>query len=318
MKSGKTQLRRRFGAWHRLLFNALLDFGLEAGVEVVCSRTAESIRGAISKQLEPLLFRIYNFPGEFYASRRVMRGPAEYWEIPVAANAHRVARLSPCTIPEPDPGPLIAIFHDIEENVDTDISAEECRCNLTRMLAIERQCGVRATYDLLGKLFKSKRDEILASDRHALAFHSWDHDLTSDGQLRCCRRVDDQVRGYRPPRSRMTAELTDYALAYYNFEWIACGRPGLDIRRCDLKNGVARIPIFTDDYPLAAGRMKYAEWRRSLLDKASGAPLLSFGLHDCYAGFWLDSYAELLETLSGMGRFVTADELCDMTFRTLG
>ena len=315
----KAQLQSRFGAWHKILFNAILDLAIQTGIDVVCSPTAEWVVTTTKKQIDPALFtRIYNFPGEFYVSRRITRGPAEYWEIPVAANADRVVRLSPWSVPEPDSGPLIAIFHDTEENVDTAISADECRRNLTRMLAIEKEHDVRATYDIVGKLFRSKRSEITASGPHALAFHSWDHDLNNHSQLPCCRRVDLQVRGYRPPQSRMTPELTDYALSYHNFEWIACGRPGFEKRCCDLKNGIVRIPIFTDDYPLAIGKVDYTEWRGRLLADAAGAPLFSFGLHDCYAGHWLDGYAELLETLAGLGRFVTADELSDMTFRTLG
>lgn len=320
-----TQLKKRFSAWYKLLFNAILDFAFEAGAAAVLSPTAEWIVGATKKQVDPALFhRIYNFPGESYAARRVTRGCAKYWEVPLDANTGRVVRLQPCAGPETDPRPLISILHDTEENIDTDVPADECRRNLTAMLKIEKELGVRATYNVVGNRFASKRDEIRASGAHSLAFHSWDHDLENQDQLRCCRKVDLQVRGYRPPRSVIPAELSDYALSYHNFEWLASSYstlkscPGIAPNRCGLENGIVRIPVSTDDYPLFMGQLDYDEWSSRLLRRAGEGGLLCFGLHDCYARCWLDRYPELLEALSRIGRFVTADELCDMTFLSLG
>jgi hypothetical protein len=64
--------------------------------------------------------------------------------------------------------------------------------------------------------------------------------------------------------------------------------------------------------------MDCAECSRRLLGAARSSAILSFGLHDCCARFSIDSYAELLDALSKIGRFVTADELCDITFRRQG
>jgi hypothetical protein len=235
------------------------------------------------------------------------------------------------------PDKLICIFHDTEDNLSEDVSAEECRHSLTEMLKIESARGVHTTYNVVGSLFARKKDEICASGRHALAFHSYDHVPENERQLPRCREVDLQVRGYRTPRSQVTPELTDYSLSYYNFEWLASGLssfmktcPGMDyewmpagfmrlgINCCDLQNGIVKIPVLTDDHLIASCQMDYFEWRRWLLEIAESSWLLSFGLHDCYARFWLDSYAGLLDALSGMGRFITADELCDMTLRRQG
>jgi len=334
----KTQVEKRFGAWHKFLFNAILDFANESGIVVVYSPTSAWILQATKKPVQPGLFqRIYDFPSEFYRARRVVRSRAEYWEVPVVANAHRVVRLVPAALAEPPPGKLICIFHDTEENLGGDGCAEESRRSLAAMLQIESARRVRTTYNVVGSLFACKKDEIRAAGPHCLAFHSYDHVLENERQLPRCREVDLQVRGYRTPQSQITPELTDYSLSYYNFEWLASGLhsllrdcPGIDYERlptgferlapngCGLQNGIVKIPVLTDDHLIATGQMDYGEWSRRLLETARNSAILSFGLHDCYARFWIDSYAELLDALSGIGRFVTADELCDITFRRRG
>ena len=322
----KTQVEKRFGAWYKYLFNAILDFAAESGIGTVYCPTAEYILKATKTFVYPELFRrIYDFAGEFHGGRRAISGSAEYWELPVARNAGRIVPLVPVEAPELCPGPLICIFHDIEENIDTDVCAQECRRNLTRMLECERTAGVRATYNVVGKLYAPNRDEIRASGPHAMAFHSYDHVIGNDRQLRRCREADLQLRGYRPPRSVVTPELANYRLAYYNFEWLASGVSSLAkaspgsreafAAGCScLEGGIVKIPIAMDDYPLATGTVDYPEWRHRLLDRAEARPVLAFSLHDCYAGHWIDAYAELLDRISNLGRFVTADELCDLTF----
>jgi hypothetical protein len=331
----RSQVENRFHAWYKFLFNAILDYAMQSGIEAVYSPTAESIVQWIKKPVNPVLFRrVYDFPGVFYQARAVTRNRTDYWEVPIAANAQRVVRLSR-TVPVEEPtGKLICIFHDTEENLGENVSVEECRRSLTSMLKIESALGVRATYNLVGSLFASKKDEIRAAGPHSLAFHSYDHVPENDRQLARCRQVDLQVHGYRAPRSEITPELSDYALSYYNFEWLASGLrsllrdcPDIEWRRtpsglrslgvngCGLRNGIVKIPVLTDDHLLFTAQMDYPEWRCRLLESAAEGPILTFGLHDCYARFWLDSYPELLETLGGMGRFVTADELCDLTFR---
>ena len=40
-------------------------------------------------------------------------------------------------------------------------------------------------------------------------------------QLPRCREVDYRIKGYRPPRSQITPELSDRNLLFHNFEWLA-------------------------------------------------------------------------------------------------
>ena len=326
----KTQIDKRFGAWYRLLFNAILDLALDVNARAVYAPTADWILQATRKYVYPQLFRkIYDLPGS-YAARRMRRGAAEYWEVPLGVNADRVVRLIEAAQRAEHTSaahnePLICIFHDTEENIDTTVPAVECRESLTRMLRCEQEAGMATTYTVLGQLFTGKQCEILATGAHALGFHSYNHAMAEHDQLPRCRRVNLQVRGYRPPQSLMTPELTDYNLSYFNFEWLASSHRKQRLtpafprsQGCSLENGVVKIPIDTDDYGLATGQLTYRDWRSQLLEMVAGRRLTAFGLHDCYAGHWLDYYPELLDSLAQLGRFVTADELCDLTFRVQG
>jgi len=310
----KTQIEKRFGHWPQILLNAILDFAVERGLASVNCPAARTIVHRTRKAIDPALFkRIYDSPALSYVCRRVQHGSAEYWQLPVSENRDRLAPLKPAALPDRSWSRTpICVFHDVEENVDTAVAPEECRENLKVMLEIERKLGVPATYNILGKLFRDKQSEVWASDPlHALSFHSFDHNLEDETQLTRCRGVDLQVRGYRPPRSILTRESTDYRLSYLNFEWLACGSSSFAAKSCFLQNGIVKIPISTDDYPLQTRQMDYAEWERRLTESARTSAFLAFGLHDCYAAQWLDSYPALLEKLGSRGHFVTADQMAD-------
>ena len=204
------------------------------------------------------------------------------------------------------------IFHDVEENIDTTVSAAECSNNLDRMLRIEKELCLDATYNVLGILLARKKEIIEASNRnHSIAFHSFNHHLDDLTQLRQCRDVDLRVRGYRPPRSKITAELTDYNLTFLNFEWLASSASSLGFDACKLENGLVKIPIDLDDYPLFAGAVDYEDWENDLLERAATKKVFGFGLHDCYGGLWLANYPQLLHKLADIGDFVSADRVCD-------
>jgi hypothetical protein len=316
----KTRVENRFGHWYKHLFNAILDFAIEAGFSVVYTPTSNQILATTAKRVQPHLFRrIYDAPAARFDCQRVKRRGAEYWKVRVQNNAELVEKLPPALIAgQQENQTLICVFHDIEENVDTRISVTECRDNLTAMLEIEKSLGISTTYNILGRLLSSKQREILEFDsRHCLAFHSYNHDVEDQSQLKRCRGVDLQLRGYRPPRSIITRELTDYRLSFFNFEWLASYEGSFGFSACALQNGIVKIPIQTDDHPLYVGA-SFSQWEAELLCLGKTRRLLAFGMHDCYAGLWLKSYRKLLEKLGSLGRFVTADELCDRMFWQIG
>jgi hypothetical protein len=313
----KTQIEKRFGYWYRMLFNAILDFAVDRGVRSVRCPTARSICAFTRKRIRPELFeKVYDWPSLKYNCLKIADRDFEYWVVPLPENADRLVRLCEAApLAQRGSATSICIFHDTEENVDTHVSPEACRRSLTAMLEIEKQMGVQSSYNVLGMLFDGKQDEIRSSNPgHSLAFHSFNHDLADETQLTRCRDVDLQVRGYRPPQSRLTAELTDYQLSYLNFEWLACGRRGFRASSCFVQNGIVKIPISIDDYPLSTSELGYQEWEHRLLRSARESSFFAFGLHDCYAACWLDAYPELLADLAKIGTFVSADQICDRTF----
>jgi len=309
----KTRIERHFGHWYVLLFNAILDFCLDTGVTELYSPTGSLVAQGTEKAISPqLFFRIYDHPTTRYDCASAVVGGASYWKLSLAGNAERVARLVPVTgeAAVRFNKPAIAIFHDIEENVDTPISVAACQRHLAQMLEIEQESGVDATYTVLGALMSAKLGKIRSSNpRHAIGFHSYDHG--GYRQLRKCREVDLRIRGYRPPRSRMTSELTDGNLTYLNFEWLASSAASLELARCRLENGLVKIPIHLDDYPLHIRAMEYEAWEGQAIEALQIRPFLSLSLHDCYAEHWLPHYPRLLEKLGKLGQFATADSICD-------
>ena len=315
----KTQVETHFKYWYAILFNAVLDFCLQRGLTVVFSPTGRQVVRNTKKPVVPDLFlRIYDYPATRYVCHRTSLYGGEYWEIPLEPNVALIARLREAgSLPKRGnhERPKICIFHDVEENVDTAISAAQCSSDLDRMLRIEKEFCLDATYNVLGILLARKKKIIEASNpQHSIAFHSFNHRLDDTRQLHQCREVDLRVRGYRPPRSRITVELTDYNLTFSNFEWLASSASSLGFDECKLENGLVKIPIALDDYPLFTGAVDYADWESHLLERAVTKNFFGFGLHDCYANLWLANYPQLLHKLAKIGDFVSADQLCDWIF----
>jgi hypothetical protein len=313
----KARVQTHFRYWYAYLFNAVLDFCIDLGISTVLCPTGDQVVANTRKSINPELFRrIYDYPRKEFCCRDISVGRTQYLEIPIEVNRGRVVRLAAANLggSRHPAGARICIFHDIEEDVDTQVSPAECADNLARMLEIERSFGVDATYNVLGTLLGDKKDEIRASNPdHSIGFHSFNHDPGDLAQLSKCRLVDLRVRGYRPPQSRMTPELTDYNLTRLNFEWLACGAGGPRNLGCRLENGVVKIPIHLDDYSLFLGN-PYEQWEREVLASALALPFFGLSLHDCYGEKWLGRYRGLLDKLATIKQLVNADVLCDGMF----
>ena len=229
------------------------------------------------KAVNPDLFlRIYDYPAQLYACHDVFVGDAQYWEILMDANRGRVVPLgTTASAPTSDASVRLCIFHDIEANTDTDISLAECVDNLEHMLRIEKSLGVDATYNILGRIFDRKRAMVRASNPgHSIGFHSFNHNIDDLAQLPKCRNVDLRVRGYRPPRSRITRELTNYRLTELNFEWLASSTRSLGHFDCRLEDGIVKIPIDLDDHSLFLGK-PYQQWEDEVLARARALPFFA-------------------------------------------
>ncbi len=311
----KTRLDNRFRAWPSVLLNAVLDFAMAHDVAALYSPTSDHIVSGIRRSVDPTLFRrIYDAPLRRYVCRRVEIGPASYWEVPLRDNLDRVVRLVPAgKAATGSARRTIGLFHDIEENVSVPVGSQACRANLARMLEIEARHGVLATYNIVGTLFREKHAAINVRE-HAFGFHSYNHRIDDPDQLPRAREVDLQVRGYRPPQSVLTDELSDYNLSYFNFEWLLTSALRFGFEEGRLENGIAKIPVHLDDHPLHTGEVDYMGWRAHLRRLVDQRAVAVFGLHDCYAHHWLDHYDDLLAELSAVGEIVTCDALADHRF----
>jgi peptidoglycan/xylan/chitin deacetylase (PgdA/CDA1 family) len=208
---------------------------------------------------------------------------------------------------------VLGIFHDIEENMDCDVSPEQCRDALHRMLEVEDAHRVRATYNVVGEIFKRVAPSI-AHRGHSMAFHTYNHRNDSPDQLAQVRGVDLQVKGYRTAQSVITSELTNYALGFHNFEWLMSSAfsYGFDLPR--IEHGIVKIPAHVDDHALSTGEVEYGEWLNRIMMMARGRKFLAIGLHDCYSEFWLAHYSQLLERLKNIGELWTCDQITNHVY----
>jgi hypothetical protein len=150
----------------------------------------------------------------------------------------------------------ISICHDIEAGlghigIDPEFSERASRTyleRLERMLAIEKEMGLRVSYNMVGLLFENVR-EMIERDGHCITFHSYDYYLSKD-ILSNLRVVDINVKEYRTPRSLVTEELNETNLSQYDFEWLASSATSLGIELPVVQNGIVKIPIRYDDFEL--------------------------------------------------------------------
>jgi hypothetical protein len=313
----KTRVEHRLDGWARLLLNAVLDLALDCGAERVLVARGELAHRHTdpARVVQRALFdRVYE--GTLGPPFRAL--PATSWSIlDVPAHADVVVRAPVAELPVPN-GPRICVAHDIERgwgHFDEPALAArmdvEAPRHLERMLEIEARADVRATYSVIGILLPAVVDAVRAGG-HALAFHSFDHALPGEPdaahQLDRCRDLDYRIKGYRPSQSRRTPDLTDDQLAFHNFEWMASSAYALGTEEPYLANGVVRIPILLDDFPLHEG-VTYADWQRDAFVRLAGREVAVFSLHDCYGSAWLDDYPALLRQVADLGELATLDEV---------
>ena len=115
------------------------------------------------------------------------RRDGDWWVVDVAANAAR-AVIGVVGLEAVETEPTICLMHDVERGLGhvgiNDAFAaranQEADGALTAMLDVERQAGVRATYNVVGCLLGATRERITAGG-HCLAFHSFDHRVAKPG-----------------------------------------------------------------------------------------------------------------------------------------
>jgi peptidoglycan/xylan/chitin deacetylase (PgdA/CDA1 family) len=335
----RTRIDARFKGWNRLLRNAILFYAVENGIDFVRSATAElamRFTDPRRRAVQPALFqRVYDHALEEVGAVR----EGDWWLIDTRKIRIRIAPLTRNS--EVDGWPkTVCVIHDIERgvghrDVDPEFSRDADRfapAALEKMLDIEAEQGVKATYNIVGILYKELEQKIKQSG-HAIAFHSFDHHIPGwlsrfqqrleihlptrlqewnffrPRQLWKCREVDYRVKGYRPPQSLVPASLRDANLAHYNFEWLASSPRSIRSDVPYMKNGVVKIPVEFDDFALYRRLLSYHAWEAEILEMVRRRPFFVLGLHDCYAPFWLNHYRSLLQLLKSRATLITLNEV---------
>lgn len=314
----KSRVENRFRGWPRMLLNGILAFAAQRGIKRVRTPTSKLAMRHTDPRREVgrMLFeRIYDDPVARYGARE----EADFWVIDVPANLDLLVMPERMTESFDQPR-TVCVCHDLERglgHVGVDealrVQAEASASSiLEQMLELEETAGVRATYNVVGAILPEVQDK-LATRGHCVAFHSFDHGSTTEtetnDQLKRCRQVDYRIKGYRPPRSLITPELTDKHLAFHNFEWLASSQKSLGVEEPKLSRRLVRLPIALDDYPMYRGMLPYELWERLLLRLVGERAFTAVSLHDCYARWWLHRYPALLERLADKARLCTMDEV---------
>ncbi|GJL83890.1 MAG: hypothetical protein DHS20C01_35240 [marine bacterium B5-7] len=312
--SYRTTIEGTYKAWYKLLWNAILIFARNHRISTVYGPTSETVSARTRQSINHRIFRrIYDYPLKRYGLTRVQINEESYWKIEIDNNLPYLSDLKRSSMPIKQTK-RICLMHDIEADVDTDIPFDLCIEHLRRMLDIEQKLDLPSTYNLLGKYFSSFMEVLRPAKNIAIGFHSYDHRIENLDQLSLVRDVNLQIQGYRPPQSILTSELTDYRLSYYNFEWLANSAYRFGFNDCRLTNGIVKIPIATDDYPLFTGEMDFDSWATDILARANEMPFFALSLHDCYARHWLDGYEDLLRKLSSTHEFINCDQIAAEMF----
>lgn len=312
----KTRIENRFKGWHHMLLNSILNFAVENNLATIYSPVSDwAMTNTDPKRTvqKELFERVYD---RAVCQHYIALREGNWWAWDVAANRDRVV------IPEKrqeslQTGKTICLCHDIERgcgHLETDpsfaaLADKTSPNNLQEMLRIERELDLKATYNVLGCLFDHVRTAI-EGDGHCVAFHSYDHRIHTD-QLPNCRQVDYRIKGYRPPQSKITPELTDENLCFHNFEWLASSAHSLNITCPKIESGLVKIPILFDDYALYGENVKYEAWEQKALNTVRENHFVALSMHDCYAGYWLPHYRGFLQEIKALGKLKTLNEVAN-------
>lgn len=364
----KTQIEKRFKGWHHMLLNSILNFATENGFQYLYLPTSDLAIKYTDHKRRPkfnrtMFDRIYDRDVKMHFKTEVRDG---WWVIDVNENRDKLV------IPEVRqevieiPKKTICLFHDLERglgHIDIDpnlveFANQNASDTLDKMLEIEQEMGVKATYNVVGSFLNEVREKI-EGHGHCIAFHSYDHQIDSGRQVRQpsrlsdvayqvsrlsrlsritsriinkirrnpskpppkivrqleeCRRVDYRIKGYRPPQSKITPELNDKNLCHHNFEWLASHRNTLAVKSPELQNRIVKIPVLFDDYGMYKRHKEYEIWEQKAIEMIKQNDFVAFGLHDCYAHYWLPHYRGFLEKIRALGEFKTFNEVANTVF----
>jgi hypothetical protein len=319
-----SQIRKRLGGWPNITLHALAHLGRRLGLRTLRSPRSRLVLTVTDPGRDPGA-ELFEWAYDRTLSRDFGAvADGDWWRIDLDALAPLLVPMTAADEPfSGDDRPTVCLVHDIERgigHVATDPGfARQVESRgwspLDRMLEVEGEAGVSATYSVVGTLWNQVYDRI-SNAGHEVAFHSFDHG--PGRQLLRCRQVDYRARGYRPPQSRLGWEHRAPSMIARNFDWLASSAHSLGIQQPEIRRRLVRIPIAMDDFPLHTGAMDYAGWQAQLLETIDEQAFTAVGLHDCYGDRWLDRYPDLLEHLKRRARIIRLGDVADELVRAGG
>jgi SAM-dependent methyltransferase len=214
---------------------------------------------------------------------------------------------------------LITFYHDIEQNFGIKVDPEACRQMVSEFLRIERQYGISATYNVVGKVYLEKPELIdqITKVGHEVAFHSYSHTYEPENypnEIALCRQLSPTINGYRSPRSQWN-EFTLEALWRNGFLWSAENDTA-----CEpyfIHKGLVRLPIAADDWAVQINEMSEDQWVQSFADLIGKRRYFAFGNHDCAASLKpearLKAYEKVIQVaLQRKALIVNCSEAADL------
>jgi len=227
----------------------------------------------------------------------------------------------------------ITIFHDYEGAYARPEKEEASYYGVNRLLDIEKQYNIKATYNVVSRLFNDYPETInrIINEGHDLASHSYAHkvitDLTKkqiDEDIKrsqgVFRKFGKRLQGYRTPQSRWSFALMRSMLDN-GLKWSAendrADFPYIILNK--KTNKLFRLPIKMDDWDYIANNDTPAHMSKKLEAKAK-----EIESKKCYGaiGFhpWVQGESEerlsifegFIRKISDMPdiKIVTFDEMC--------
>ena len=178
---------------------------------------------------------------------------------------------------------MITFYHDTEQNFGIDVDAEACRQVVGEFLRIEKQYGISATYNVVGRIYREQPTLIAQIDRGGgeIAFHSYHHTYEPAeyrSEIALCRQLSATIRGYRSPRSQWN-ERALQALSEHGFVWSA-ENDGVEREPYFIHRMLVRLPIAGDDWTVHLGQLSEQHWVGSFERLMGERRYFGFGNHD--------------------------------------
>lgn len=188
-----------------------------------------------------------------------------------------------------EPSCIVTFYHDVEQDIDSEADPQACRNAVRAFLNLEKRYGMSVTYNVVGRLQAEQPDVVqwITDAGQEVAFHSYNHHPDWNptyyaDEVAACRAFSPSIKGYRSPRSQWSEETTD-ALWENGFLWSAEGDKSPE--PYFVQNGLVRLPIATDDWPVHTGRLDVTTWAAQFEALIEERSYVAIGMHDLVASY---------------------------------